>query len=303
MKKDKVHIEIRNKIESLLKKGISIEKISKTFSIPLGTRYVRGSAKWFRYCIVARENQKKAIKKHSDLYSRAGKIAQQKHPWIGKELGKKYGKLTGKLRMEQIRKSGMMHEYFSNAAKILQKINSEHSKINMKKAHETMKRRGIFNEHQKLAALKCKEKNPNQLKEMSNKAHKLYPLGLLALESRRKNYPFEFMGCFFDSNEERVVCKKLVKEGLLNKPIEKENVHFRIGKCHIDFFIKSKIFLEFHPPVRYGRKRDETKESYYIKRRELLDKNGFRECPLVLISHIKEADEKIQEIKSMIHSH
>ncbi|MEK6913292.1 MAG: hypothetical protein AABW47_01320 [Nanoarchaeota archaeon] len=184
MKKDNKHVEIRDKIENLLSNNYSLESISKELNLPLGTRFVNGSVKWYIYCIKAKENQKKAIEKYPDLYSKAGKIAQQKHPWISKNLGKKYGIIQGKINAERLKGNS---EYFSIIAKKLQKINPEHSKKNMEKAHETMRKNGTFNEHQKLASLKCIEKNPNQLKEMSEKAHKLYPLALLALESRRKN--------------------------------------------------------------------------------------------------------------------
>ncbi|MBU3912954.1 MAG: hypothetical protein KKB21_02190 [Nanoarchaeota archaeon] len=299
MKRDEEHVKMRNEVDSLISQGVSIEEIAQIVKIPIGTRYEKGSAKWYRYCIKAKDIQKKAIEKHPGLYSKAGKIAQQKHPWIGKELGKKYGKIAGKLRLEQIRKSGKMHEYFSDTAKRLQKINPNHSRLNMKKAHETMKKQGTFNEHQRLAALKCKEKNPNQLKSMSKKAHELYPLALLALESHRKNYPYKFMDCLFDSEQERALCQKLVEKGLIETPIEKENIHFRIGRRHIDFFIQNKVFVEFHPPIKLGNKR-ETREGYYQERRKLLDENGFKSYPLVLISHINEANQKLDEIKVIL---
>ncbi|MBU3907123.1 MAG: hypothetical protein KKA64_02625 [Nanoarchaeota archaeon] len=295
---DKNHIRIREEVGALLSRGYSVEEVAKRFSLPIGTRFQKGTIKWYRYCMVAKQNQKKAIEKDPKLYSKAGKIAQQKHPYLGEKLGKKYGPIQGKINAERLRGNS---EYFSKMAKRLQEINPDHSRINMKKAHETMKVKGTFNEHQRQAALRCKEKNPNQLKEMSHKAHNLYPLALLALESHRKNYPYEFMGCLFDSNEERIICKKLVEKGLIGKPVEKENVHFQIGKCHVDFFIQNKLFLEFHPPIKRGKKR-ETEEGYYSIRRILLNKNGFECYPLIVINHLKEADEKIKQIEPIIHS-
>jgi len=295
--KNKEHEGIRNKIENLLNGGFSIKKIANQLQLPIGTRYVKGSIKWYRYCIAAKKNQKKAIEKHPDLYSKAGKIAQEKHPELGKNLGTKYGSVQGRRNAERLKGNS---EYFSKMAKRLQEINPEHSRKNMKKAHETMIKEGTFNEHQKLAALRCIEKNPQQLKEMSHKAHKLYPLALLALESRRKNYPYEFRGCLFDSNEEKIICKKLIEAGLIEKPIEEVNTHFRIGKCHVDFFIENKIFLEFHPARTFGRK-TETSESYSSERRRLLDKNGFENNLLIVINKLKEADEKIKQIKSILH--
>ncbi len=291
-------MKTRNLVENYLKNNVCIEKISEKLSIPIGTRFVKMSVKWYKYCLVARENQKKAIEKHPDLYSKAGKLAQKKHPWLGKKLGKKYGPIQGKLNAERLRGNS---DYFSMMAKKLHKISPDHSKNNMKKAHETMKKLGKFNEHQRHAALKCKEKHPNQLKEMSKIAHKKYPLALLALESRRKNSPYEFMGCSFDSNQERIVCKQFIKEGLIHKPLEKINVHFRIGRSHIDFFIQDKLFVEFHPPRKFGRV-IESEESYFKERRNLLDNNGFVNYPLIIIYNIKEIDTKIVKIKTIVQS-
>jgi hypothetical protein len=208
--------------------------------------------------------------------------------------------MAGKLRMKQLRKEGKLKEYFSNMAKRLQEINPYHSRSNMLKAHQTMKMNGTFNEHQRFAALKCKEKNPNQLKEMSKIAHEKYPLALLALESRRRNCPYKFMGCYFDSEGERFLCEKLVETKLITKPIEKVNIHFRIGNCHVDFFIQDKLFVEYHPPRKFGRV-IETASSYYKERRKLLDKNGFKRYPLIVISDTKSINSKIEKIKKIIH--
>jgi hypothetical protein len=298
MIEDANHIKKREEVRKLINEGFSIENIAKKLSIPLGTRYIQGSAKWYVFCIKVKENQKKAIQKHPNLYSKAGKIAQQRHPWIGKNLGSKYGPIQGKINAEKLKGNS---KYFSMMAKKLQENNPNHSKNNMIKAHVTMKKLGIFNEHQRKAALKCKEKNPSQLKEMSKKAHEKYPLALLALESKRRNYPYELMGCLFDSNEERIICKKLVEAGLIEKPIEKVNIHFRIRKSHIDFFIENQVFVEYHPPRKFGRK-IETSESYKNERRKLLDEHGFKDNPLIVINNLKEADEKIKQIKSIIHS-
>ena len=79
---------------------------------------------------------------------------------------------------------------------------------------------------------------------MSRKAHKLYNLSLLALESRRRNYPYKFMNCLFDSDSERRLCEIFVNHSLIAKPKEGKNIHFKINRCHIDFLIKNKIFVE-----------------------------------------------------------
>jgi len=297
MTKDKKHIEMRNKVESLMDRRFSIEEIAHKLKLPLGSRYIKNSAKWYKYCVIAKRNQKKAIEKHPNLYSKAGKIAQQKHPWLGCELGKKYGAIQGRNRAERLKGNS---EYFSMMARRLHEIDPEHSRRNMNKAHATMKKKGIFIKHQKEAALKCMEKNPNQLKEMSKKAHEMYPLALLALESLRRNYPFEFMGCLFDSDSERRLCEIFIRSKLMEKPIEGKNVHFRINKNHVDFFIQNSIFVEFHPPINYGRSKGETVKSYYEERRRILDGNGFENYPLIVIDRLRNIEPEIKKIKELI---
>ncbi len=230
------------------------------------------------------------------MYSRAGKIAQQKHPWLGRVLGKKYGPIQGKINAERLKGNS---DYFSKMAKRLYEINPKHSSDNMRKAHATMKKKGTFIEHQRKAALKCMEKNPGQLKDMSKVAHKKYSLALLALESKRRNYPYRFMDCSFDSNEEMIFCEKLVEFGLIERPIEGLNVHFRIGRSHVDFFIQNRIFIEYHPPRRFGRV-IETEESYYGDRRSLLNTYGFRGYPLIVVSNLREAEDKLVYVKKLI---
>lgn len=298
MKRDLEHVKIRDEVEQLVKKGLSDEVIGKKLGLEFGTRYERKTVRWYKYCLAARRNQRKAFEKHGlFLYSNAGRIAQRKHPWLGHELGKKYGSLAGKKRAEQLRASGKASEYYSKLAKRLQKKNPEHSRRNMKKAHETMKRNGTFYSHQREATLKCMEKHPHQLKQMSKRVHELYPdLAHRSRKKQRENSPYWYKNCRFDSNQEREVCKLLVGHNLIDVPTEGKNTQFRIQNYQIDFFIKEKIFLEFHPPIRYGDE-IETEETYFKKRRKILDENGFREFPLVVIPHIKKAEEMIKEIK------
>ncbi len=297
-----MHIEIRDYVESLMNRGLSADDIAEIIGLKIGTRHIKYSAKWYMYCVITKKNQKQAIEKHPNLYSKAGKIAQQKHPWLGHKLGKKYGSMLGKRWIKKLKDEGNLSIQMSLLAKRLQQINPDHSRLNMKKAHETMKNEGTFNKHQLEAALKCMEKNPHQLKEMSKIAHENYPLALLALESRRRNYPYEFMGCLFDSDSERRMCQTLVEQGLMEKPIEGVNIHFRIKRCHIDFFLKDKVFVEYHPPVQYGKKKGETLSSYYSERREVLNANGYQNYPLIVFDRLRNMETKLGRIKKLIQS-
>jgi len=301
MNPDKIHNEIRDYVNFLIERGLTLKDIAELLDLEVGTRFVKATVKWYRYCALAKENQKLAILKHPDLYSLAGKIAQQKHPWIGHELGKKYSAMIGRNRVNKLREEGRLSEHMSIIAKKLQQINPEHSRKNMKKAHETMMNKGTFNSHQKEAALACRIKHPKQLKEMSKTAHSKYPLALLALDSRRKNYPYLYNECYFDSEEERIVCQRFVESGLLEKPIENVNVHIRINRKHIDFFIQNKIFVEYHPTRTYGRN-VETAEDYFKERRKILDDNGYNNYPLIIIKNMRETNSKIEETKRLLHS-
>jgi len=297
MNKDKEHIRIRTEVENLMTSGHSIEDIATRLNLPLGTRYLKGSAKWYRYCIKAKINQKKAIEKDPLLYSKAGKIAQQKHPELGINLGKKYGPIYGALNRERLKGNSA---YYSMMAKKLQEKDPEHSRRNMRKTHQIMRDNGTFNEHQRLASINCRKMHPNQLKEMSKKAHSLYPLALMGLESRRRNYPFKFMECTFDSDSERRVCEIFVQHNLMDMPEDGKNIHFRINKAHIDFFIQNKVFVEFHPPVQYGIKKGETVESYYNYKRKILDDNGYKDYPLIVIDRLRAIEPKIRKIKKLL---
>ncbi|MBT7241359.1 MAG: hypothetical protein HN878_02605 [Candidatus Diapherotrites archaeon] len=298
--KEKKVRETKKLVWDMLDCGKSCEQISKELNLDLGTRFEKETVKWYSFCKMAKKNQSKAFEKHgSELYSRAGKAAQKKHPWIGHELGKKYASIIGKKRMGDLRDSGELSNYFSNAAKKLHEKFPEHSRNNMKKAHKTMKENGVFGLHQRNAALACMKKRPNHLKKMSKIAHSKYNLVELSRISRRKNSPFEFMGCFFDSNQEREVCKKLIENDLIKTPMPGKNIHFKIKNYEIDFFIDNKIFLEFHPPVFWGYKK-ETKESYCIERKKVVSESDYAKCPLFIISHIKETQEVLDKIKSLL---
>ena len=68
-------MKIRSKVERLLKKGLTIEEIAKRLNLPLGSRYTKKSAKWYKYCIIAKRNQKIAIKN-----TRISIVGQAKFP-------------------------------------------------------------------------------------------------------------------------------------------------------------------------------------------------------------------------------
>jgi len=102
-----------------------------------------------------------------------------------------------------------------------------------------------------------------------------------AMESRRQNYPFWFLGVPFDSDIERKVAKQLFLN-LFFIPKERVNCHIKLNGGEFDFFIWNQIFIEFHPWDWNGN----SIKKYYKKRRRILDKNGYREYPLITIDSI-----------------
>jgi len=298
--KNNICDEVKLLVWALIDNEKSFEEIADLFDLEVGTRYQKGTVKWYNFCKVAKENQKKAFEKYGvELYRVAGNAAQKKHPWIGHELGKKYAQKSGKERMKTLRANGQISSYFSYAAKQLQKKYPNQSRNNMKKAHKTMKQKGTFKLHQKQAAIACLKKHPLQLKEMSMVAHSKHNLVELSRISRRNNSPYLFMGCVFDSNQEKQVCEKLVEAGLIDKPIEGKNIHFKINNYEIDFFIQRKIFLEFHPAFSWGYKK-ETNESYRVERQNVINSSAFCDCELFIINDIRKVNTIISEIKNRL---
>lgn len=296
------HGEIKQTVRALVESGKTDDEIARELNLESGASFKRGTVKWYKFCNAAKNIQKKAFEKYGfALYSNAGKSAQKKHPWIGRELGKKYGSICGKKRMEQLRRQGLLKKYFSDMANRLQEVNPEQSRRNMEKTIAKMKAEGTFLQNSMKGAKKCLELHPNHFSEMGKKAHKLHPeLAYTSRLIRRENSPYFFMGCKFDSNQEKEICKLLVERGLIDNPIEGENVHFKINGCDVDFFIQHKVFLEFHPPLTYGRNRGENETDYYLRRRKMLDKNGYKEHSLIVISNFKRAENKIEEISELL---
>lgn len=111
------------------------------------------------------------------------------------------------------------------------------------------------------------------IQKLGNKASK---------KAWRKGLPYWFMGVPFDSNQEREVAKWLnVKYGFI--PKEGINCHVRLDGGEIDFRLGD-IFIEYHPWDTAGRKI----EQYFLDRRKLLDENGYKNYPLIVIDSLEE---------------
>lgn len=115
----------------------------------------------------------------------------------------------------------------------------------------------------------------------------------------REGLPYWFTGVPFDSNGEREVAKWLNSNiGFI--PKEGINCHVRLDGGEVDFKL-SNIFIEYHPSPYHGSPRIDgmlNDEQYYTKRRKLLDKNGYTNCPLIVIKSLKKLDKLLSNLPS-----
>jgi len=89
---------------------------------------------------------------------------------------------------------------------------------------------------------------------------------------------YKFKQCYFDSKGELEIARCIYYQ-LNIKLKERISCHFLIGLKEIDFFINN-CFIEYHPAVwNYNKYHND----YYQKRRELLNKNGYKKYPLLVI--------------------
>lgn len=121
----------------------------------------------------------------------------------------------------------------------------------------------------RVAKIRMSENNPMFNEESKNKR-------FITVQS---NYPIEFMGVRFRSKVEANFCKWLVEIGRMSNPINGENCNALIGGKEFDFCIKD-AFIEIHPWDRNGR----SYEEYYDMRRSILDKFGYKDSKLLVVS-------------------
>ena len=105
--------------------------------------------------------------------------------------------------------------------------------------------------------------------------------GLNSIKSQRENKPYYFHKVPFDSNFEREIGMNIsyqlnikLKEGI--------NCHVIVGGKEIDFFIRG-CFIEPHPINYFFNKYYKNDKDYYLKRRKILDENGYKKYKLIVI--------------------
>ena len=157
-----------------------------------------------------------------------------------------------------------------------------------KKGHEIQKKlkKGFWNPETGKMGGKASQETLKRLKisafynpELQSKFGKIG--GLASVKARRKNKPYYFHKVPFDSNFEKEIGMNISYQlGIILK--ERLNCHILVGGKEIDFFIKD-CFIEVHTINYFFNKYYKNNRDYYLKRRKILDKNGYKKYKLIVI--------------------
>ncbi len=139
----------------------------------------------------------------------------------------------------------------------------------------------------------------------SSLTYKLHPgmareNALKGLQTQRKNKSREraqsiFMDCVFDSKNECNTYRIIYEKGFADVPIERKNVHVRVGGKEFDYVLKDKVFVDYHVFNAQG-----SLDEYYEQRRKILDENGFRNNLYIIVPHMRKINEAIEKIRKAI---
>lgn len=176
------------------------------------------------------------------------------------------------LKNHKKNKTGMFADNFSKLGNDTQKklktgfynseLQSELGKRGAKKTHEI-----------------CK-KNKTGFWSSKSQSAKGKKGGVKAIKILRENKGYIFKKINFDSKSEMEIAMNIHYQF---KIILKENKNYqvKVGSKLYDFFINN-IFIEYHPINNFFHP-NETNYSYYQKRRQNLNKNGYKDYPLIII--------------------
>ena len=205
----------------------------------------------------------------------------RKCKWCGKDF------LSYKCQNRKFCSNKCKYKYFKKH-KIGTFFNPQLQKSNGKKSLETQKRLkiGIFDPklQSKIQKRLKKEKKGIYNPKVRTKAGKIGGKigGLVSAKVRREKKPYYFHKIPFDSNFEREIGMNIsyqlnikLKEGL--------NCHVIVGGKEIDFFIKD-CFIEPHSINHFFNKYYKNDKDYYLKRRKILDENGYKKYKLIVIT-------------------
>lgn len=167
------------------------------------------------------------------------------------------------------------------------KIQSKLGKIGALKAHITNKQNGtgLWNPEtgRKGGKIGGKIGGKNAQKTLKRLNKSFYnsevqsKLGVNVQKTLRENFRnLKFKGQYYDSKSE-IEISLCLQEQYNYVPKEGETLHIRIGNMECDYLLK-KTFIEFHP---WDMKL--THREYFNNRRKVLNKNGYKNYPLIVI--------------------
>lgn len=251
-----------------------------------------------------------------EICSKAGKRANELHPDLAKNrnyknrdnMGFAFLKKHNPERFKEIQKKAIekIKEKHPKKIKIYKKKEEKLSNFAYLKINNPEKLKEIINKAKK----KIKEFNrlhPNYRREIGKKVQEKHrkngtrfynpelasESGKISRETIRKNSPYIWKEVNFMSKQEREVAKVL-----LDKPIVNVNCHIYIKNKIIDFFIRKKLFVEYHPYDHNGR----NKEQYKKQRLDIINNSEFKGISLYVIDNqygSKRFWEQIEEIKKL----
>jgi len=221
------------------------------------------------------------------------------------EVGKKVQRLYPNLSNENVKKTNKTIEERRKDLKYDKWYRNTH-KMGGKNAQKVLKRKkldiyGMTKEELSKAGEKAGKKRqelyPNLSSEIMKKTNQKYPnlareAGIISIKSQRKNKHYYYNDAPFDTNQERECGKTL--HTTINLPlIEGDTCHFRVDGGEIDFRIPKQyvtndydVFLEYHPCEWFLEPRSYIE--YCQQRRQLLDKNGFKNNKLIVVQNLDE---------------
>lgn len=106
-------------------------------------------------------------------------------------------------------------------------------------------------------------------------------LGKKGAKRLRENKGYYWKGNYFASSRECEIGMCVSYQFNIKL---KEGVNFQkeVDYKSFDYFLFNYLFLEFHQVLKFFQP-DETEKSYYKKRRNILNENGYKDYPLIVI--------------------
>jgi len=291
--------KIKKKVKRFLSENKSEEEISDLLNILVGRTFRdKFSVKWYIRSIqlnsIASLGGKAVHKKHPDLNSRLVKIMHAKT----KERIKNDHEFAEYMHKKAVERGNITHRKHPELAKERVKISHQRIKKYRKDPAYDKKYRLSRSAGGKVSGKIIGPKNVKIMREyltkdiLSKGGKKGGPIGgAKTAELFRQKRNILFQNVFYDSMMELECAKLFIKHKIVGNFIDSYNCHVKIETKDFDFFPQRKVFVEFHPLAIFDS--DETHDSYYQKRRDVLDRTGYKNYPLIILTKLNEFEEKV----------